>query len=284
MILTGLADEAANDIGGQIEAHRELGWDAIELRLIDGENVAGALDDDAFERAVEQLKLANMQVVGFGSAIGNWSRHITGDFDQDVHDLKIAAERMTRVGCKYIRTMSWLGEGASDDDWRDESINRYRELARIAADHDIYLAHENCTGWGGLSGDNTRHLIEEVDSDHLVVLFDIGNVVSHGYESMVFYEKVKDLIRYIHVKDARYNPAGSRSEDFTMPGEGDARVADVLADQFARGYDGVISIEPHIAKVVHRSGEQADPQKMYTTYLAYARQFVELVEKVKAQK
>ena len=37
-ILTGIADEAAHDIEGQIAVHRELGWSEIELRMV---NFAG---------------------------------------------------------------------------------------------------------------------------------------------------------------------------------------------------------------------------------------------------
>jgi hypothetical protein len=34
--LSGLADEAADDIDGQIAAHKALGWTALELRLLNG--------------------------------------------------------------------------------------------------------------------------------------------------------------------------------------------------------------------------------------------------------
>ena len=35
MILTGIGDEAANSIDGQILATRELGWNHIEMRGVD---------------------------------------------------------------------------------------------------------------------------------------------------------------------------------------------------------------------------------------------------------
>ena len=47
-ILTGIADEAAHDIDGQIKVHQELGWNTIELRMVDGKNAAGALSEEAF--------------------------------------------------------------------------------------------------------------------------------------------------------------------------------------------------------------------------------------------
>jgi hypothetical protein len=43
MYLTGFADEAATDIDGQIRATKELGWEYIEARNIDGVNLSSKL-------------------------------------------------------------------------------------------------------------------------------------------------------------------------------------------------------------------------------------------------
>ncbi|MFW6039256.1 MAG: sugar phosphate isomerase/epimerase family protein, partial [bacterium] len=148
--ISGIADEAGDAIETQIAAHQALGWQTIELRMIDGRNIAGDLPELTFEHVVEQLAVAGLRVTGFASAIGNWSRHIDEPFECDVEDLKTAARRMHRLNVRYIRTMSWRGEGVDKAHWRDEAIRRYRELARIAEGEGVVLAHENCTGWGGL--------------------------------------------------------------------------------------------------------------------------------------
>ena len=62
MRLTGIADEAGVDIDTQISAHKQLGWDTIELRFINGKNVAGDLDEKEFEIVREKLAAANMKV------------------------------------------------------------------------------------------------------------------------------------------------------------------------------------------------------------------------------
>ncbi len=280
MILTGLADESAGDIDGQIRAHKELGWNAIELRLIDKQNVCGEQPADAFERSIATIEAAGMSVPAFGSAIGNWSRPITGDFQIDVDDLKQTIPRMQRCGAQYLRTMTWLQDTTDEKTWRDEAIRRYRELARIAEDGGIYLAHENCTGWAGTSGETMRELIETVDSPNVVILYDIGNVVGHGADPWSFYEPLKDLIRYIHIKDGKYEAGGSFHAEYC--GEGEARVHDVLVDQFKRGYDGVVSIEPHVTTQVHVADRNPDPQEMYDSYVRYGRMAIELVESARS--
>jgi sugar phosphate isomerase/epimerase len=282
LTLTGIADEAANDIDGQIEVHRELGWKTIELRMVDGENAAGALSDDAFARTADQLEAAGMTVTSFASAIGNWSRRIDNDFVIDTDELKTAIPRMRRLGTKFIRTMSWIGEGVDESAWRDEAIRRYRELAKMAEDGGILLAHENCNGWAGLGPTHTRTLIEEIGSPNLVVLFDIGNTVSHGLPTWEYYEGVKDLIRYVHVKDGRRKPDGAHSSDFTYPGEGDAMVREVLTDLLKDGYQGVVAIEPHLASLVHVQDQDPDPEAMRTSYLKYGRLLEAMVAEIRS--
>ena len=276
-ILTGIADEAAHDIAGQIAVHRELGWKTIELRLVDGKNAAGALADDAFARTADTLDAAGMTVTSFASAIANWSRPITGDFSLDLDELKTAIPRMQRLGTRFIRTMSWVGEGVDKVEWRRETIRRYRELAKVAEDGGVFLAHENCTGWAGLGPAQTRELIETIDSPNLVVLFDIGNTVSYGLPTWEYYMGVKDLIRYVHVKDARRNPKGGHSSAFTYPGEGDAMVREVLTDLLEGGYSGVIAIEPHLASLVHVKDQEPDPAAMRSSYLKYGRMLEAMV-------
>ncbi len=277
ILLTGIADEAGGDIETQIGAHRELGWNAIEVRMIDGNNATGDLPRADFDRAAEAIEAAGLQVVGFASAIGNWSRNINDDFQRDVDELKTAIPRMQRFGTRFIRIMSWVGEGVAEDAWRDEAVRRCRELARIAADGGVWLAHENCTGWGGLSGKNMRALIEAVDSPHFVALYDTGNPVSYGLDPMAFYREVKDLIRYVHIKDARRNPEGEPSSDYTYPGEGDGCVREILSDLIAAGYEGIASIEPHVASIVHSGEVKAAPEEIRASYLRYGRKAAELL-------
>jgi L-ribulose-5-phosphate 3-epimerase len=270
VVLSGLADEAADDIETQIRAHLELGWKTIELRLIDGRMVTADLPEPAFLHALRQIEMAGLEVVGLASSIGNWSRSIDGDFTVDEQELRTAVARMRRAGTRCLRTMSWTRGSFTDAAWAEEAIRRYRVLARIAEEAEVVLLHENCAGWAGQSAAHTCKFLDAIGSPNVGLLFDIGNTISHGYEPWEFYEGVKGRINYVHVKDCRRNPAGGRSSAYTFAGEGDARVREILQDLIASGYRGTVSIEPHIASVIHLGGNQ-DPATRYASYLAYAR-------------
>ncbi|NBN95632.1 MAG: hypothetical protein EBV31_08480 [Verrucomicrobia bacterium] len=112
------------------------------------------------------------------------------------------------------------------------------------------MLHENCEGWGGLSGTHARRFIESVDHPNVRYLFDIGNTVSYGQETMPFYREILPYVEYVHIKDCRRNPAGGKSSAFTYAGEGDALVREILTDLIARGYKAGVSIEPHVASIV----------------------------------
>jgi sugar phosphate isomerase/epimerase len=277
--LSGLADEAADGIVGQIAAHRELGWKALELRLLDGRQFSGpAVSDDDFARAMDAIEAAGMRVSGFASAIGNWSRPIHGDFAVDLADLRVLLPRMRRAKTRFVRTMGWMQAGATDAEWRDEGIRRYREMAKLAADADVLLLHENCEGWGGTSPANARAFMEAVDHPNVRYLFDIGNTVSYGLPTLPFYEAVKPFIAYVHIKDARRNPAGGKSSDFTYPGQGDALVREVLTDLLRTGYTAGVSIEPHVASIVHLGeGTKASPEERFASYVKYGRALEDLL-------
>jgi sugar phosphate isomerase/epimerase len=284
MIFSGIADEAGSDILSQVKAHQQLGWQHIELRLVNGKNIAGAVSGQEFDMIRRVLDENEMQVTGFASAIGNWSRHINDDFSIDLDELKTAIKRMRQLKVKYIRTMTWKGDGVDEADWRNKAVRRCRELAKIAADSDIILAHENCEGWGGLSAQHMVELKDAVDSPNFKLLYDLGNTISHGYEPWEFFKIIRGHFDYIHIKDAKMNPAGGRSKDYSYCGEGDAMLKEILDVVLNEdGYDGIISIEPHVAAIVHLDGGNAEvsPEEKFSSYVKYGQMLQQLIAEVK---
>ena len=61
---SGFADEAGKDIETQIRATKELGWDSIELRFINGVN-ATDVEEDVFLDAAKKLIESGIKVSCF---------------------------------------------------------------------------------------------------------------------------------------------------------------------------------------------------------------------------
>ena len=96
MFYSGIADEAGQPIATQIKAQRELGWDHIELRMVDGTNIT-QLDDNSFGRVYDAVSEAGLQVSCFGSAIANWARPITCDPQIDRETLPVVGNVLRQL-------------------------------------------------------------------------------------------------------------------------------------------------------------------------------------------
>ena len=270
MFLAGIADEAGKSIEKQIQAHQELGWSHIEVRNVDGKNLTD-VDENTFNEIAEKLEKAGMNVCSFGSQIANWARKISGDFNLDVEELKRAIPRMQRLHTKYIRIMSYPNDNWEDSRWRTEVMRRLEELTKMAEAGGIVLAHENCSGWGGQNPEQALDIIETINSPSLRFLLDTGNKPHQKGTVWEVYQKIRDYIVHVHIKDYQ-------GEKFVFPGEGEAQVAEVIKDLLASGYDGGFSIEPHMAAVVHLGKTADDPEAAYRLYVEYGRKAQSLVE------
>ena len=94
---TGFADEAEKTLAGQISTLKEVGWSAIELRLIDGKNVCDQTPEE-WEQAFSTLEGEGIEIVGFGGQIGNWARPVTTDFQVDLDEIRrVAPECVKRT-------------------------------------------------------------------------------------------------------------------------------------------------------------------------------------------
>jgi sugar phosphate isomerase/epimerase len=270
MIVTGIADEGSPELKEQIRIHRTLGWNTLELRLIGKTNVC-AIDDEAFDQVYRTLQEEQMEVICFASSIANWARPISSDFQTDVEELKRATARMQSLRTPFIRVMSYPNDGLAEADWRKEAIRRMKELARIAADGDVVMVHENCSGWGGMSPENQKILLEEVHSPNLQVVFDTGNPVGEGHspaETWDFYQTALPFIKHVHIKDCAKTTKGEI--EYTYPGEGQSMVRLILGSLLDMGYKGAFSIEPHITAQIHL-GTSAGGREAEEIYLEYGR-------------
>jgi len=270
MIITGIADEGSPELKEQIRIHRTLGWNTLELRLIGKTNVC-AIEDEAFDRVCRTLEEEQMEVICFASSIANWARPITSDFRLDVEELQRAMPRMHRLGTRFIRVMSYPSDGLSEADWRKEAIRRLKQLSRLAADGDVVMVHENCSGWGGMSPENQRILLEEVHSPNLQIVFDTGNPVGEGHppeETWDFYQTALPFIKHVHIKDCARTDEGEI--EYTYPGEGQSMVRRILESLLDLGYDGAFSIEPHITAQIHL-GTSSGGREAQEIYLEYGR-------------
>ena len=287
MYLTGFADEAAQDLATQIKATKEIGWTRISARGVNGANLH-ELPDDEFDKVAGQLNDSGITIPEFGSLIGNWGKKITSDFDITLAEIERAIPRMQRLDTKLIRIMSYAQEPWGNDQQEEERFRRLREIYARFADAGLQAVHENCMNWGGFSPDHTLRLVEEVPG--LKLIFDTANPVFQldrskpepfpWQDPLEFYNKVKEHVVHVHIKDC-INPGVGETEptQYTLPGEGQAKVVEILRALKDDDYNGGLAIEPHVATVFHSTeGEEPDWRQCYDSYVEYGHAMNRLME------
>ena len=291
MYFTGFADEASKGLEGQIKATQALGWKNIEARAIDGVNIHD-LPEDKFNEVADALDAAGIHINCFGSAICNWAKKVTDPFDITLAEVKRTIPRMQRLGSKLVRIMSYARFEDKDpqDQMKEERFRRLREVTKMFLDNGIQPVHENCMNYGGMGWPFTLEILENVPG--LKLVFDTGNCVSNYdrtkpkpwpmQSSWEFYDHVKEAVIYIHIKDGIYS---HERKDFVCgwAGEGHGNVRQILTDAISRGYDGGISIEPHMQVVFHDASIKADPQAMFDNYVEYGRRIEAMVADIKKE-
>jgi sugar phosphate isomerase/epimerase len=274
--LCGISDEAGSALDAQVEAHRELGWELIELRTIDGARLVDLPRQD-LARVKSTLRAEGLKVAAIDTGIGGWGRSVLTPFGLDMEELKRAAECADLLGTRFLRIMSFPNDGLTPDGWRDVALERIAGLVEAARAVDLVLLHENCQGWASQGPCQTLDMLRQIDSPHLRLLFDIGNPVAYGQDGLSFINAVAPWVEHVHIKDASLSADGEVM--YMPPGEGDAHVALCIDVLFRHGYRGAFSIEPHRAYVPHL-GAAADGVARRQSYMAYGRRFQALLEDV----
>ena len=301
MILTGIADEAGDSINSQIAATKALGWEHIEARFLSVGNFEKGsiheIPEEAFNLAVDALNEAEIIVCGIGSTIGNWAHSITDPFDITEGEVERCITRMKVLGSSIVRIMSYSiledeNENDHENQFFEERIKRLKNIITRFEDNGITPVHENCMNYGGMSTSHALKLQNEIPQMKWV--FDTGNPVFNAdrsaprpyprQDTWSFYQALKENIVHVHIKDGIWDNLKNECT-FTMPGEGDGKVKEILSDLKETNYEGFISIEPHIASVFHEEDNEDIDQdtkekNQLDTYIEYGKKLEEIISNI----
>jgi len=301
IIFTGFSDEAGRDIDTQIRATLKLGWNSIEARNIDGINIHN-LPEEKFEEVCSRLENAGINVYCFGSEVANWAKDPLSedDFQRSIEELKRALARMSLLGTKYIRAMSFRRFSSHDEitpEIEKTVFTKVGYLVKMCEDAGAVFLHENCMNYGGMSYIHTLKLLENIDSEAFRLVFDTGNpVITYDYskkkpypmqDPFEFYLNVREFIEHIHIKDPVFLGPGNSESVFPdaryhFPGEGDGKVPEIVESLLASGFKGAFSIEPHMKIVRHnKTGEKntSSAEAEEANYIEYGNRLMNIVEK-----
>ena len=238
-IISAFADEHSTDLAGQIAALQSFDISHIELRFLNGKNVASMTMEEA-KQAKQMLDAGGIRVSAVGSPLGKIN--LADDYAAHLEKARHVFETAGILETDKIRMFSfYLHEGKNRQECRGEVIDKLGAMIDLADTFGMTLCHEN---EGQLYGESPEHCLDLMKAfgGRLGCVFDMGNYTYYGYQPWPeCYQSLKSYITYFHVKDALLN--GS----IVPAGCGDSHVKQILhayRDEFKK--DVLLTIEPHL--------------------------------------
>jgi sugar phosphate isomerase/epimerase len=241
--LSAFADEISPDPREQIDVLKSCGVRHIEFRSILKTNVLD-LSDLQIGEFKSLLDANDFKLSAIGSPIGKIK--IDAPFAPHLQRFRRALELCKVFDTPNIRVFSYyLADGGDWSQWRGEVIDRVGQTAALAEKAGVRLLHENEHGIYGDSPERVRDLMAtitaKVGDRHFAAVYDPANYVFCGYDPWKGWEMTRDYTRHFHIKDWSSGEKHGR-----VPGEGQGRIEEVMADAVKRGYDGYATLEPHL--------------------------------------
>lgn len=237
--LSAFADEISAIPEEQLDCLARHGVGAVELRSIHGTNVLD-LTDAQHESFRTLLRDRGMELSAIGSPIGKIP--INDAFGPHLERFSRALELAAFYDTPRIRVFSYyLPEGEEPEQFRDEVLARMREKTRRAAAHGVQLVLENEKGIYGDTPARVAWLIAAVDSPSLRHAFDPANYLEIGADPWEAWQLLRNVVTHFHVKD--YDVKTHKN---VPAGQGGGRIAELIADAVARGFEGFCVLEPHL--------------------------------------
>jgi sugar phosphate isomerase/epimerase len=240
-VLSGFADEISPDLDEQLAVLAAESISHLELRSAWSTNVAD-LDDVQVARLRRELGDSGVRVSAIGSPIGKIG--IDAPVEPELERLRRVAAIAGELGTTLIRVFSFfIPQGRDPSRYRTTVIDRMAALAAVAAEHGLVLAHENEKEIYGDRPERCADIIATVGSPALRATFDAANFVQCGVRPHSdAYNLLRPYLVYVQIKDAL-----TTTGEVVPAGQGDGQVRETLAELRDSGFEGYLSLEPHLA-------------------------------------
>lgn len=234
--LHAFSDEVSQNLNNQIVALRKNGYEGMEIRKVEGQNVS-ALTVAQAKEIDKRVKDAGLCVWSIGSPIGKIQ--LDADFEEHIELYKHTLELSAIFGAKAFRLFSFRMPKDTDDFsiYKNEVIDRMGRFVDVAKGYDIKICHENEKG---IYGDKAVRCLEIHKAvPELGAIFDPANFVQCKQDTMEAWDMLHSYVNYLHIKDA--NELGQ----VVPAGEGIGNVREILKRYYAMGGRD-LTLEPHL--------------------------------------
>jgi len=248
VILSGFADEISPELDDQLATLAAESISHLELRSVWSTNVAdlGSGQLASFRRALDD---AGVAVSAIGSPIGKID--IEAPLGPELERMRRVADIAIELGTQIVRVFSFfMPSGEPPERHRSQVIDRMCALTQVAEDRGLVLAHENEKEIYGDRPERCADLITAVGSPAFQATFDAANFVQCGVRPHTEgYGLLRPYLVYLQVKDAL-----AATGEVVPAGQGDGQVRETLSALRDSGFEGYVSLEPHLGQTGRYGG------------------------------
>ncbi len=253
--LAAFADEASPMIDEQIKAMKKNGVSMLEVRGVDGQNVA-KIDSAKAKEVKAKLDAAGLSVWSIGSPVGKTDIH--DDFAFESEQFKKVLETASIMDAKCIRLFSFFGTEGKPE-YRDEVLYRLSKYIEMAKGSGVVLCHENEKGIYGDIAVRCEDIQKSLPE--LKAVFDPANFLQCGQDTLEAWKMLKKYVYYFHIKDC------IEGGKVVPAGKGIGQLPTILPDYNGLASD-VLTLEPHLSDFVglgalENEGEKSDVGSIY---------------------
>lgn len=238
-----VTDEISDDLEEAIRIARSWGLGYIELHRIWGKNICD-LDEAALSKVIRIVRESKLTVTNIDSPTLRCYLESDEEYSQHIKHLLRSIEIAPLFDTNVVRLFSFWKEENIEEKW-DRIFEKMELPIKIAEREGVVLGFENVSSGNIGTSDDLERLFRRFDSPNLKLIWDPGNAYAAG-ERMPFpdgYEKIKDKIIHVHVKDAVFDEQGKNV--WKPIGQGKVDYKGQLEALSRDDYQGVIALETH---------------------------------------
>ena len=260
ILLSAFADEAAQDLEGQIQALIANKVPGIELRTVDSVNVAD-FDSTMTARVKTAFDQASLKVHCLATPLGKVQ--IDSPLESELERLKRLSQTAHALDCQRLRIFSFYVPAGRAAEYRDEVMMRLERLIEVADAEGVRMFHENEKD---IYGDILERCVDihQTFQSKLGAILDPANYIQVGSDPLQAFKALDAWIEYLHIKDCRHSDG-----HIVAAGKGDGQIAEILNLFLANHNRQSIAIEPHLYEFaslktleIHMTGDPGSGQEV----------------------
>lgn len=242
----------------------EYGYDGIDFRGITGKMAIYELPEfsTGLSQTVEKIRSAGLAVSALSSGARLYDKNPAA-LDACVNEVAQYAKLCEPLGCSIIRVFGGKFEGAAKSGCIGIAVETLRRMSQAAKKFTI--AVETHDDW--IDGTLLMELLDRARVPNVGLLWDVHHPYRFlGQAVEQTWKIIGKKVCYTHIKDGR--GLGEGKYEYTLPGEGDVPLKEIVALLKSSKYKGWLTLEWEKAWIP----SLPEPEIALPAYSRYLRQ------------